>query len=69
MMLTPMWKGLRTHLIRQAAILQKAMDWLAEGKIFVRIQDRFPLVKADEAHRLLERAGGSGKIILTMPAE
>jgi hypothetical protein len=27
------------------------------------------LVKADEAHRLLERAGGSGKIILTMPAE
>jgi NADPH:quinone reductase-like Zn-dependent oxidoreductase len=45
------------------------MDWLAEGKVFVCIQDRFPLVKADEAHRLLERAGGSGKIILTMPAE
>ena len=69
MMLTPMWKGLRNHLIRQAAILQKAMDWLAEGKVFVRIQDRFPLVKAAEAHRLLESAGGSGKIILTMPAE
>lgn len=67
MMLTPMWKGLRPHLIRQAAILQKAMDWLAEGKVFVRIQDRFPLAKAAEAHQLLEGAGGSGKIILTMP--
>ena len=69
MMLTPMWKGLRPHLIRQASILQKAMDWLADGRIFVRIQDRFPLEKAAEAHRLLESAGGSGKIILTMPAD
>lgn len=68
MMLTPMWKGLRPHLIRQAAILQKAMDWLAEGKVFVRIQDRFPLESAPDAHRLLEGAGGSGKIILTMPS-
>lgn len=66
MMLTPMWKGLRPHLIRQAAILQKAMEWLATGNVFVRIQDRFPLAKAAEAHQLLESAGGSGKIILTM---
>ena len=69
MMLTPMWKGLRTHLIRQAAILKKAMGWLAEGKVFVRIQDQFPLAEAADAQRLLERAGGSGKIILTMPAD
>lgn len=69
MMLTPMWKGLRPHLIRQAAILQKAMEWLAAGKVFVCIQDRFPLAKAADAHRLLESAGGSGKIILTMPAD
>jgi NADPH:quinone reductase len=69
MMLTPMWKGLRRHLVRQAAILQKAMAWLAEGKVFVRIQDRFPLAKAAGAHRLLEGASGSGKIILTMPAD
>ncbi|MFA9232456.1 MAG: zinc-binding dehydrogenase [Microgenomates group bacterium] len=69
MMLTPMWKGLRTHLIRQAAILQKALEWLAAGKIFVRIQDRFTLAQAAAAHRMLESAGGSGKIILTMPAD
>lgn len=69
MMLTPMWKGLRTHLIRQAAILQKAVEWLAAGKIFVRIQDRFTLAQAAAAHRMLESAGGSGKLILTMPAD
>lgn len=69
MMLTPMWKGLRTHLIRQAAILQRAIAWLAEGKVFVRVQDRFPLAQAAAAHQLLESGGGSGKIILTMPAD
>lgn len=69
MMLTPMWKGLRPHLRRQAAILQRAMDWLAEGRIFVRIQDRFALREAARAHTVLESAGGSGKIVLTMPEE
>lgn len=69
MMLTPMWKGLRPHLARQAAILQRAVDWLAEGKVFVRIQDRFALQQAAAAHRLLESAGGSGKIVLTMPPD
>lgn len=66
MMLTPMWKGLRHHLIRQAAILKTALDWLTEGKVFVRIQDRFPLTEAADAHRQLESTGASGKIILTM---
>ena len=69
MMLTPMWKGLVPHLIRQAAILRTAMDWLATGKVFVRIQDRFPLTAAAEAHRKLESTGASGKIILTMPTD
>ena len=67
MMLTPMWKGLTAHLRRQASILRTAMDWLAEGRVFVRITDRFALQDAAEAHRKLEGAGGSGKIILTMP--
>lgn len=69
MMLTPMWMGLRPHLRRQAAILQRAMDWLAEDRIFVRIQDRFALREAARAHMALESAVGSGKIILTMPAD
>jgi NADPH2:quinone reductase len=68
MMLTPMWKGLKPHLRRQAEILRRAMQWLEDGTVFVRIQDRFPLSQAADAHRLLEAAGGSGKIILTMQA-
>lgn len=67
MMLTPMWKGLQSHLLRQAAILRRAMEWLESGKAFVRIQARFPLQDATQAHQLLETERGSGKLILTMP--
>lgn len=66
MMLTPMWKGLTKHRIRQANILRMAMDWLAAGKLRVRIQARFTLETAAAAHRLLESEGGRGKIVLTM---
>ena len=67
MMLTPMWKGLQPHLLRQAAILRRAMDWLEAGKVFVQIQASFALRDAARAHELLENEGGSGKVILTMP--
>lgn len=66
MMLTPMWKGLTPHLCRQADILRRAVAWLADGTIFVRIADRFPLLQAANAHRQLENGGGSGKIVLTI---
>ena len=67
MMLTPMWKGLQGHLLRQANILRRAMEWLESGKVFVHIQARFPLQQAAAAHELLENERGSGKVILTMP--
>ena len=67
MMLTPMWKGLQDHLLRQANILRRAMEWLEGGKVFVRIQASFPLREAAKAHELLENERGSGKVILTMP--
>lgn len=67
MMLTPMWKGLQGHLLRQANILRQAMQWLEDGKVFVRIQASFALREAASAHELLETERGSGKVILTMP--
>jgi NADPH2:quinone reductase len=67
MMLTPMWKGLQSHLLRQAAILRRAMRWLEDGKVFVHIQARFALREATKAHELLETERGSGKVILTIP--
>lgn len=69
MMLTPMWKGLQAHRRRQAKVLQLALDWLDSGRIEVRIQHRFPLSEAAAAHALLEREGGTGKIVLTMPQD
>jgi NADPH2:quinone reductase len=69
MMLTPMWKGLRPHLLRQADILRRAMQWLDDGTVFVRIQQGFPLTAAAAAHELLESGRGSGKIVLTVSNE
>lgn len=66
MMLTPMWKGLQGHLLRQAAILRQAVEWLAGGRVFVRIQGRFALRDAARAHEMLEAERGSGKLILTI---
>lgn len=53
MMLTPMWKGLKPHLRRQAEILRHAVQWLETGKVLVRVQAQFPLAQAAEAHRIL----------------
>ncbi|MEI6098375.1 MAG: zinc-binding dehydrogenase [Alphaproteobacteria bacterium] len=67
MMLTPMWQGLQGHLLRQADILRRAMNWLDTGRAYVRTQARFTLREAARAHELLEAGGNSGKLILTMP--
>ena len=67
MMLTPMWLGLHSHLLRQAAILRQAMDWLQDGTVFVTVMARFGLQQAAQAHQLLETERGRGKVILTMP--
>jgi NADPH2:quinone reductase len=37
---------------------------IAAGKLRVRIQQRFPLAEAADAHRLLESRGSSGKLLL-----
>jgi NADPH2:quinone reductase len=64
MMLTPMWRGLAAHRRRQKRILDRALGWLAEGRIDVNIFARYPLHAAAEAHELLAAQGGSGKIVL-----
>lgn len=66
MMLTPMWKGLTAHRVRQAGLIGKAMNRLAGGDLQIAIQARFDLADAAAAHALLESQGGTGKIVLTM---
>lgn len=66
MMLTPMWKGLSAHRRRQKRILERALDWLASGKIHVNIAATYPLGEVAAAHRALQSEGGRGKIVLTI---
>jgi NADPH2:quinone reductase len=66
MMLTPMWKGLAPHRRRQRRILERALDWLASGKIHVNIAATYPLGEVARAHTALQSEGGRGKIVLTM---
>ena len=66
MMLTPMWKGLSAHRRRQKRILERALDWLASGRIHVNIAATYPLGEVASAHRALQSEGGRGKIVLTI---
>ncbi len=66
MMLTPMWRGMRARLREQAAILRTGMELLAEGRLSVHVQRTFPLAAVAEAHRLIERGGCTGKLVLDM---
>ena len=66
MMLTPMWKGLSAHRRRQKRILERALDWLATGRIHVNIAAQYPLGDVTNAHRALQSEGGRGKIVLSV---
>jgi NADPH2:quinone reductase len=68
MMLTPMWRGLTARLRRQAELVRRSIDLLANGKLRVAIDQVFPLSEAAAAHRRLESGESTGKIILAMPA-
>jgi len=64
MMLTPMWRGLRTQLRHQADRVGKAMALLADGRLRIVIDSSFPLAAAAEAHRHLESGDSRGKVVL-----
>jgi len=66
MMLTPMWQGLQAQRLRQAEILRTGLEWLADGRLKMDIRAEFALKDAAEAHRLLEKGGNTGKIVLTV---
>jgi NADPH2:quinone reductase len=51
----------REELERRAGDL---FDWVAAGRLDVRIGARLPLAQAAEAHRLLESRGTTGKVLL-----
>jgi NADPH2:quinone reductase len=66
MMLTPMWRGLRPRLRRQAALVGRAMDQLAAGQLRLVVDRVFALGEAADAHRHLETGQAVGKVVLTI---
>lgn len=66
MMLTPMWRGLRPHLRRQADRVRKAMALLAERELRIVVDRVFPLAEAAAAHRHLESGQALGKVVLAI---
>ena len=68
MMLTPMWFGLDSELVRQASIVRNLITHLASGTLKVRVENVYPLEKAADAHRQMEAGSLSGKLVLDMDA-
>jgi NADPH2:quinone reductase len=59
--------GLAQYTTTRAELLQRAgdlFDWIASGKLKLRISQTLPLKDAAEAHRLLEGRKTTGKVLL-----
>ena len=65
MMLTPQVMKQHEERIRQRKILEQGARLVEAGKIGVLVSYALPLQDAAEAHRLIEKGGILGKIILT----
>jgi NADPH2:quinone reductase len=66
LMLTPQVMKLHDERVRQRKILEQGAQLIEAGKLGVLVSYALPLQDAAEAHRLIEKGGVTGKIILTM---
>lgn len=66
LMLTPQVMHLHDERVRQRKILEQGAALVDAGKLAVHVSHRLPLEQAAEAHRMIERGGMIGKIVLTM---
>jgi NADPH2:quinone reductase len=66
LMLTPQVMKLHDERIRQRKVLEQGAQLVEAGKLGVLVSYALPLKDAAEAHRLIEKGGVTGKIILTM---
>jgi NADPH2:quinone reductase len=59
--------GLADYVATREELLERAdavLSMVANGDLDVRIHERFPLARADEAHRLLQSGTTAGKVVL-----
>lgn len=65
-MITPQLMKLHEQRVRQRKILELGAQLVEQGKLGVLVSHRMPLSEVGEAHRMIERGGVTGKIIVTM---
>lgn len=65
-MITPQLMQMHSQRVRQREILEAGARLVEQGKIGVLVTHRLPLSEVSEAHRIIERGGVMGKIIVTM---
>lgn len=65
LMLTPQLLNLVEARINQRVILERCAQRIEAGELGVLVTHRFPLEQAEQAHRLLESGGMTGKVVLT----
>jgi len=64
--------GLADYVATREELLERAdavMSMVANGDLDVRIHERFPLARADDAHRLLQSGTTAGKLVLVTDRE
>lgn len=66
MMLTPQLMKLHDQRIRQRKILEEGAKLIEAGKLGVLVSRQMPLIEVGQAHKLIEKGGVMGKIIVTM---
>ncbi|MFZ1547700.1 MAG: zinc-dependent alcohol dehydrogenase family protein [Candidatus Nitrotoga sp.] len=66
LMLTPQLMHLHDERIRQRKILEQGAKLIEAGKLGVLVNWMLPLKDAAQAHRLIEKGGVTGKVVLVM---
>jgi NADPH2:quinone reductase len=66
LMLTPQVMELHDERVRQRKILEQGAQLVEDGKLVAIVSHQLPLAEAAQSHRLIERGGTIGKIILIM---
>lgn len=68
LMLTPQVMKLHDERVRQRRILEQGTQLVEAGKLTVLVSHQLPLAEASQAHRLIERGGVIGKVLLNIAA-
>lgn len=66
LMLTPQLMKMHDQRIRQRKILEEGAKLIEAGKLGVLVSRQMPLIEVGQAHKLIEKGGVMGKIIVTM---